>query len=80
MVNRFFIKILNFYKKYVSKGLNTGCIFTPTCSEYAMDALEKYGFFSAFTLILFRILRCNSLSKGGFDPVPDNPKTKKWLY
>lgn len=80
MLNRFFIKILKFYKKYVSKGLNTGCIFTPTCSEYAIDALEKYGFFSAFTLILFRILRCNSLSKGGFDPVPDNPKTKKWLY
>lgn len=79
MLNRFFIKILKLYKKYISKGLNTGCIFTPTCSEYAMDALEKYSFLSAFTLILFRILRCNSLNKGGFDPVPDNPRTKKWL-
>ena len=83
-IKRYFRAAFNEYKNYLigdySKGLNTGCIFTPTCSEYAMDALEKYGFFSAFTLILFRILRCNSLSKGGFDPVPDNPKTKKWLY
>lgn len=80
MINRFFISILKFYKKYISKGLNSGCIFTPTCSEYAVEALEKYGFFKAFALILSRILRCNPLNKGGFDPVPDDPKIKKWLY
>lgn len=80
MINRLLIGILKFYKKYISKGLNTGCIFTPTCSEYAMDALEKYGLFKALALIVCRILRCNSLNKGGFDPVPDNPEIKKWLY
>ena len=79
MINRFFIFLIKLYKKYLSKGLNSGCIFTPTCSVYAVEALEKYGFFKAFALILFRILRCNSLNKGGFDPVPDNPRVKKWL-
>lgn len=80
MINRLLIRILKFYKKYISKGLNTGCIFKPTCSEYAMDALYKYNFFKATALIMYRILRCNSLNKGGFDPVPDDPKIKKWLY
>ena len=79
MINRFFIFLIKLYKKYLSKGLNSGCIFTPTCSVYAVEALEKYGFIKAFALILFRILRCNSLNKGGFDPVPDNPRVKKWL-
>lgn len=79
MINHFLIKILKFYKKRISKGLNSGCIFTPTCSEYAMDALKKYNLIFAFALILFRILRCNSLNKGGFDPVPDKFSEKKWL-
>lgn len=79
MLNRFCIKILKFYKKYISKGLNSGCIFTPTCSIYAIEALEKYSFIKAFTLILFRILRCNPFNVGGFDP-PDDPNVKKWLY
>ena len=78
-INKFFIKILKFYKKYISVGLNTGCIFKPTCSEYAMDALEKHNFFVSLGLIIWRILRCNSLNKGGFDPVPDNHNVKKWL-
>ena len=83
MLNRFFIFLIKLYKKYLSEGLNSGCIFTPTCSMYAVEALEKYGFIKAFALILFRILRCNSLNKalnkGGYDPVPDNPRVKKWL-
>ena len=79
IINRFFIFLIKLYKKYLSKGLNSGCIFTPTFSVYAVEALEKYGFIEAFALILFRILRCNSLNKGGFDPVPDNPRVKKWL-
>ncbi len=78
-INRFLIFILKLYKKYLSKGLNSGCIFTPTCSVYAMEALEKYSFFKAFTLIITRILRCNSLNPGGYDP-PDDPQVKKWLY
>lgn len=79
MINRFFIFLIKIYKKYLSKGLNSGCIFTPTCSVYAIEALEKYNFFKAFPLIVYRILRCNSLNKGGFDPVPDKRSDKKWL-
>lgn len=79
MLNRFFIFLIKLYKKYLSKGLNSGCIFTPTCSVYAVEALQKYSFFKALALIIYRILRCNSLNKGGFDPVPDPKSTKKWL-
>ena len=78
-VNGFFIKILKFYKKHVSVALKSGCIFTPTCSVYAIEALEKLSFFIALFLIIWRILRCNRLNKGGFDPVPDNYNLKKWL-
>lgn len=78
-INRFCIFLLKLYKKYLSKGLNSGCIFTPTCSVYAMEALGKYNFFKAFYLIITRILRCNSLNPGGYDP-PDDPQVKKWLY
>lgn len=73
------IIIIKLYKKYISPGLNTGCIFTPTCSIYAIEALEKRGLFMGIILTVWRILRCNSLNKGGFDPVPDSNKVKKWL-
>jgi len=46
------------------------CKFTPTCSSYAIEALEKYGFIKGSLLSIRRILRCNPFSKGGFDPVP----------
>ena len=79
MLNRFFIFLIKLYKKYLSEGLNSGCIFTPTCSMYAVEALEKYGLLKAFALIIYRILRCNSLNKGGFDPVPDPKSKTRWL-
>ena len=83
IINMFFIKLLKFYKKYISGGLNSGCIFTPTCSEYAMEAFEKHNFIVGIFLTIWRILRCNTINKildrGGFDPVPDNPSKKIWL-
>ena len=79
MLNRFFIFLIKLYKKYLSEGLNSGCIFTPTCSEYAMEAFEKHNFIVSFALIIWRILRCNSLNKGGFDPVPDPKSKTRWL-
>ena len=45
------------------------CIFTPTCSEYAIEAFEKYGFFKGLYLSVKRVLRCNPWSKGGYDPL-----------
>ncbi len=79
IINKFFIAILKFYKKYLSPNIKSGCIFTPTCSVYAIEALEKHSFFVSVGLIAWRLLRCNSLNKGGFDPVPDNRNVKKWL-
>ena len=66
-----FIELIKFYRKYLS-GLKGGptCKFTPTCSEYAIQAIEKYGVLKGGILSVWRILRCNPFSKGGYDPVP----------
>ncbi len=71
MIKKVCIGCIRFYQKYLSplKGRST-CIFTPTCSEYAIEAYEKYGFFKGSFLTFKRILRCNPFSKGGYDPVP----------
>ena len=63
--------IIKIYRKYISplKGRLT-CIYTPTCSQYAIEALEKYGFLKGSFLAVKRILRCHPFAKGGYDPVP----------
>ncbi len=71
--------LVKFYRKYVTHILRSECIFTPTCSAYALDALKKRNVFIAVLLIVWRILRCNRLNKGGFDPVPDSKDTLKWV-
>lgn len=65
------IKGIEFYQKYLSalKGIAT-CIYTPTCSQYAIEALTKYGVIKGGLLAVWRILRCNPFAKGGYDPVP----------
>src|SRR5574344_2275306 len=65
------LKMIHFYRKYLS-GLKrtTHCRYIPTCSQYAVEAIEKYGPFKGTYLAIKRILRCNPFSKGGFDPVP----------
>jgi len=65
------IFLIRAYQKYISplKGRNV-CIYIPTCSQYAVEALEKYGIFKGTYLAVKRILRCHPFAKGGFDPVP----------
>ena len=65
------IFVIKIYRKYISplKGRPAG-IYTPTCSKYAIEALEKYGFFKGSFLAVKRILRCHPFAKGGYDPVP----------
>ncbi len=65
------ITIIRFYQQYLSalKGGPT-CRFVPTCSAYAIEAITKYGALKGSALVLWRILRCNPFSKGGYDPVP----------
>lgn len=70
-MKRILLAFIKFYRKHLSnmKGYST-CKFYPTCSTYALEAVEKYGALKGGLLSLWRILRCNPFSKGGYDPVP----------
>ena len=63
------IKIIELYKKIPLKTHNS-CKYVPTCSSYAIEAINTYGSFKGIYLSIKRILRCNPFSKGGYDPVP----------
>ncbi|MCK4917037.1 MAG: membrane protein insertion efficiency factor YidD [Candidatus Omnitrophica bacterium] len=62
------IFLLKIYRS-ISFMFPSQCLYIPTCSEYAKEAFLKYSFLKASKLSLFRIIRCNPLSKGGFDPI-----------
>ena len=64
------VGLLRFYKRFVSPLLPAACRFQPTCSEYAMQAVERHGVLRGGRLTLWRLLRCQPFSKGGYDPVP----------
>lgn len=63
------VYLLRFYKYAISPILPPACRFTPTCSEYAAEAIEKYGFSKGIWLGLKRLSRCHPFSDGGYDPV-----------
>lgn len=62
--------LLRFYKRFISPLLPPACRFEPTCSVYAMGAIEKHGFARGSWLALKRLARCHPLNPGGWDPVP----------
>ena len=62
--------LIRCYQKYLSPLKRSHCKFTPTCSQYAIEALQKHGLFKGSLLAVWRILRCNPFSFGGYDPVP----------
>ena len=64
------IFLVKFYRKWISPMRRPCCRYIPTCSQYALQALEKYGAFKGGWLAFRRILRCNPIHKGGYDPVP----------
>ena len=78
-MKRVFLAILRFYKRCISPLLPNACIYTPTCSEYAMEAIEKHGVLKGTGLAIWRLLRCNPFAKGGYDPVPEPKKHKENL-
>ena len=70
-INFIFIGLVKLYIKFISPLKRTGCCrYIPTCSQYALEALQKYGPFKGSYLAVRRILRCNPFHEGGYDPVP----------
>ena len=70
-MKKILLGFIRFYQNYISamKG-GASCKFFASCSQYAVDAIEKYGALKGGLLAAWRILRCNPFSKGGYDPVP----------
>lgn len=69
-MKRLLIKLINLYKKIPFRS-HYACKYYPTCSDYAIIALERFGFFKGSFLSIKRILKCNPFSKGGIDLVPN---------
>ena len=67
---RALLGLIRFYRRRISPDLPPACRFSPTCSEYALEAVEKYGACKGGYLSLRRILKCHPFHKGGYDPVP----------
>jgi putative membrane protein insertion efficiency factor len=75
-VKRVFLILLEGYKRVISPLLPPACRYVPTCSEYAAEAIERYGVLKGGGMALWRLLRCHPLVAGGFDPVPWNSGTR----
>ena len=78
MIARLLAAPIRFYKKYISPHLGHHCRFLPTCSEYALQALELHGAAKGTLLAVWRILRCNPFGKTGYDPVPEKGRWKNY--
>ena len=69
-IKSFMLKLIRFYQRHISPALGPHCRYVPTCSQYAVEAIEKYGALKGGFLALRRILRCHPFHPGGYDPVP----------
>ncbi len=63
------LRLLRLYKRWISPAFPPACRYVPTCSEYAMEAVERYGACRGGFMAAWRVLRCHPLAKGGLDPV-----------
>lgn len=69
-MSRLAILFIKFYQYCISPYMAPSCRYSPTCSQYACEALAKHGFFKGMALASWRILRCNPWCRGGYEPVP----------
>ena len=73
-MKRVLLYLIRFYRRNLSRRKKRpSCRYIPTCSEYAVTAIERYGALKGGRMAAWRLLRCNPFSKGGYDPVPDDP-------
>lgn len=63
------ICIIKIYRKYISPFKRPSCRFYPTCSQYSMEAIEKYGALKGTLISIKRIIKCHPFNKGGYDPL-----------
>ena len=70
IVKKVMIMLIRFYQRALSPYKRFHCIYIPTCSQYAIESIEKYGPLKGGFLSIKRILRCHPFAKGGYDPVP----------
>lgn len=73
-MSRLLLAALRFYKASISPSLPPACRYTPTCSEYAIEAVERYGSWRGAAMAARRVLSCNPFSRGGYDPVPQRAR------
>ena len=76
MIRAYLLLLLRGYKAFLSPMLPNACRFVPTCSEYAMEAVDRYGILRGGGMALWRVLRCHPFVKGGFDPVPQRERAE----
>ena len=69
-MKKMMVKSIRIYQKYISPIKGTKCPYIPSCSQYGLEAVEKYGALKGGAMAAWRILRCNPFSSGGYDPVP----------
>jgi len=69
-MKRAVLAALRFYKAQISPALPPACRYTPTCSEYAIEAVEQYGALRGTVMAVRRVVSCNPFARGGYDPVP----------
>lgn len=70
LLSKFFILLIRFYKAAVSPFLGAACRYTPTCSQYGVEAIQKHGPFKGLWLTIKRVASCNPWGGHGYDPVP----------
>ncbi len=75
-MRKLLIRLIRFYQKGISPLKKPCCKYIPTCSAYAIEAIERFGPIKGLGLSIWRLLRCNPFSRGGYDPVPEKKSRK----
>lgn len=76
-MKRIFLGMIRFYQKHITPHTPAACRFTPTCSQYAYGAINRFGAAKGIILAVRRLFRCHPFHPGGYDPVPEE---FRWVY